>query len=71
MPAKQLTPGQRLRAARERAGVTQAQLAERMGSAQATISDVERGQPATLDWMYAAAVALGYRPIVDLFGEGD
>lgn len=60
--------GARLRAAREAAGLTQVQLAERSGRSQATVSQVESGvraRPDT-DTQVAFATALGV-PVTDLF----
>jgi transcriptional regulator with XRE-family HTH domain len=59
------TPGARLRAAREAAGLSQAAAAARMGgdvSAQYW-SDVERGRrKPSLEWLWEAAQALGCDP---------
>ena len=65
--------GSAVRAARHRGGVTQAQLAARVGTSQATISAYERGrkQPSvsTLERLLAAcgarlAVEHGHRPVL-------
>jgi transcriptional regulator with XRE-family HTH domain len=58
---RSMQPGRELRAARRRAGLTQAQLAERAGTSQATISayETQAKQPsiATLSRLLAAAGA--------------
>ena len=59
MPRKPATTA-RLKAARQRAGLTQVELAKRLGITQATYSDFERGRTkASLDWLNRAAEALG------------
>jgi transcriptional regulator with XRE-family HTH domain len=62
MPAK-TTPGQRVRAARQAAGLTQTVLAGRLGCSQQYIVRVEgdKVRP-TLDWLLAASKAIGCLP---------
>jgi transcriptional regulator with XRE-family HTH domain len=63
MPTTESTPGARLRAARLGAGLTQVQLADRLGVCQSRITDVERGRHApSLNWLLRAAAALGIDP---------
>lgn len=62
MASGDLSAGQRLKQAREAAGLTLAALAERMGATRQGISNVENGRPARLDWIYRAAVAIGCKP---------
>lgn len=55
------TTGARLKAAREKAGLTQRQLAAAMGTAPQTVSDVEHDRtthPASLEWLLRAAAVL-------------
>lgn len=57
------TPGARVKAARKAAGLTQRQLAARLGCAQPQIAKVERDQAApSLDRLYALAQAIGCDP---------
>lgn len=60
--------GPRLRQLRQAAGLTQLQLAERAGVADATVSRIERGRIASpsMDFAEALADALGV-PVVELF----
>lgn len=58
--------GLRVRAAREAAGLTQAQLAGRSQLSQQKVSQIESGRPGGDDSRRAVARALGVRP-VDLF----
>ncbi len=53
---------ERLRAAREAAGLSQQQLAAAMGTHKQSVSDAERGSPRSLEWLHRAAVALGCPP---------
>ncbi|MDR1647875.1 MAG: helix-turn-helix domain-containing protein [Zoogloeaceae bacterium] len=62
------TFGQRLREAREEAGLTQAQLAKQTGLAQATISNTESGRNQGSSEAVALARALGVSP--DWLAEG-
>lgn len=59
----------RLRYIRERQGLSQADLAERSGVTQATISNLETGRAARFVTMRKLAEALGVEPSV-LVGEG-
>jgi transcriptional regulator with XRE-family HTH domain len=52
----------RLRDARKAAGLTQVQLAERVGLTQGRIAQLERGDPSDLQQRYDLAVALGVDP---------
>lgn len=62
--------GQNVRAARIKAGLTQAQLAERTGTTQQYVSSVEAGQQnITLDTMAALARAVG-RDVTALLRKG-
>lgn len=54
--------GERLRMAREHARITQAQLEERSGIKQATISKIERGESENSTFTVRLAVACGVRP---------
>jgi transcriptional regulator with XRE-family HTH domain len=57
------TPGARFAAARGRAGLTQAEVARRLGLTPQRISDVEVGhRPATPQWCLWAAAVLGWPP---------
>ena len=60
----------RLRALREAAGLTQAELATRAGTRRATVSDLETGKSGriTLELLDRLAKVLGVRP-GDLFGR--
>ena len=66
MPPLNLTtlgPGARLRAAREAAGLTRRELAERLGVGYGSISNVELGTDTpTLDLIHRMAVAIGCDP---------
>ena len=62
------TPGQRIRAARERAGLTQAELARRLSTTPACVHQVEAASPRvpggkprvpSLEWLIRCADALG------------
>lgn len=56
-------PGGRLRVARKAAGLTQARLAERLGTVPQFISDVEVGRRnPSLEWLWEAAAAIGCDP---------
>ncbi len=58
--------GARLRAERERLGLTQAELAERMGTSQPTVARLEAGGVTpSLDTLHRAAEALGLELLVD------
>ena len=52
----------RLRDARKASGLSQAQLAERVGLTQGRIAQLERGDPSDLQQRYDLAVALGVDP---------
>lgn len=53
----------RIRKARTEAGLTQEQLAERLGTSKQSVSNAERGAWApTLEWLHGAALALGCKP---------
>ena len=57
------TPGQRLRALRLRLGLTQVEMAERLGITQTTLSHREMDRDETsLDWCWWAAKTLGVDP---------
>src|SRR5688572_10313523 len=59
--------GDRVRAAREHAGLTQRELAERMGTSQAAIARLESGGvSATLATLHRAASAIGAELTVEL-----
>jgi len=54
---------ERIRAARESAGLTQQQLADAIGSGKMAVSEAERGvRVPSLEWLHRAAVALKCRP---------
>lgn len=58
--------GARVRAERERLGLTQAELAERMGTTQPTVARLEAGGVTpSLDTLHRAAAALGLELVVD------
>jgi ribosome-binding protein aMBF1 (putative translation factor) len=58
--------GARLRSEREARGLTQAELAERMGTTQPTVARLEAGAVTpSLDTLHRAAVALGLELVVD------
>jgi putative transcriptional regulator len=59
MKAKQQTFGARLRAARKAAGVTQVELAKRLGLQQNRISDYERGTVPSVEIAARLARAIG------------
>ncbi len=62
--------GGRVRAERERAGLTQAELAERMGTTQPTVARLEAGGVTpSLDTLRRAAEALGLELVVDFRGR--
>lgn len=61
----------RLKAAREKAGLTQTQLAEAIGMTQATISDLERGKSASTAFNARIAEACGVNSIWLEIGRGD
>ena len=52
----------RLRDARRASGLSQAQLAERVGLTQGRIAQLERGDPSDLQQRYDLAVAMGVDP---------
>lgn len=57
------TTGQRLRAARESAGLTLEQLGQLMGCTRQNVSRAERDNPTpSLEWLYRAAVAIKCSP---------
>ncbi len=58
--------GARVRAERERLGLTQAELAERMGTTQPTVARLEAGGVTpSLDTLHRAAEGLGLELVVD------
>lgn len=58
--------GARIRAERERVGLTQSELAEKMGTTQPTIARLEAGGVTpSLDTLHRAADALGLELVVD------
>jgi len=58
--------GGRVRAERKRLGLTQAELAERMGTTQPTVARLEAGGVSpSLDTLHRAAEALGLELVVD------
>jgi len=63
-PAPAPTPGQLIRAARDRLGWSQRQLAERLGLRQTTVSALERDVPGTLrlQQLLSLAAQLGIEP---------
>lgn len=57
------SPGERVRAARRAAGLTQEQLASRLEIRREYLAAVERGvRKPTLDWLYDVAGAIGCNP---------
>jgi transcriptional regulator with XRE-family HTH domain len=57
------TPGPRVRAAREAAGLSQAELSRRLGCSPGAVWQIEADKcPATLDRLYEIATAIGCRP---------
>ena len=63
MPSPTDTPGTRLALALKRAGVSQAELARRLGVGRTVVHQVIRGDwPPSLDWLWEAAVAIGVDP---------
>jgi putative transcriptional regulator len=68
MPAVKTRRGARVAQARHRAGLSQAQLAEKIGTARSTVARVEIGMTTpTLDLALAIARELG-EPVEALFG---
>jgi len=68
-PTPPTTPGQLVRACRERAGLTQAQLALRLGWQQASVSEVEADRRGvTVERLGKIAAALG-QPMVITMGK--
>lgn len=66
--AKQL--GAIIRRARRNAGLTQTELGQRIGLRQATISKLEKGEPATrISTLLDALTALGLEVIIDRRGR--
>ena len=62
-PLTTTTPGSRFRVARERAGLTQVQVAASIRTKQSAISDFERGQrDISLDRLHTWCVACGINP---------
>ena len=60
-----------IRRARRSAGMNQTELGEKVGLRQATISNLERGEPATrLSTMLDVLSALGLEIIIDRRGRG-
>jgi len=67
--AKQI--GAIIRRARRKAGFTQTELGKRIGLRQATISKLEKGEPATqLNTLFDALTALGLEITIDKRGRG-
>jgi HTH-type transcriptional regulator/antitoxin HipB len=67
--AKQI--GAIIRRARRNAGLTQSELGKRIGLRQATISKLEKGEPATqLDTLLDALTALGLEITIDERSKG-
>lgn len=67
--AKQI--GAIIRRARRKAGLTQTELGKRIGLRQATISKLEKGEPATqLNTLLDALTALGLEITIDKRGKG-
>jgi len=67
--AKQI--GAIIRRARRKAGLTQTELGKRIGMRQATISKLEKGEPATqLNTLLDALTALGLEITIDKRGKG-
>jgi len=59
------TPGPRIKAARLAAGLTQVQLAERLGVTQGQITQVETGRRGcSLEWLAKASEAIGCSPSI-------
>lgn len=63
---EKLTTAYALYEAREKAGLTQAELAERANTTQATIARIERGDNVSVDKLSSIARALGKRVRVSL-----
>ncbi len=63
--------GQRLKAARKYAGLTQTQLATKVGMDQTTISDLERGKSSSSSFCASIARACGVDPLWLETGQGD
>jgi HTH-type transcriptional regulator/antitoxin HipB len=60
-----------IRRARRKAGLTQTELGKRIGLRQATISKLEKGEPATqLNTLLDALTALGLEITIDKRGKG-
>ena len=64
-------PGSTLAEARSRAGLTQTQVAERLGISQSDVSKLERRADMRLSTLRAYAGAIGFRLHVALEGPGD
>jgi transcriptional regulator with XRE-family HTH domain len=59
-----MTAGQNIKAARERAGISQTELAERIGTTRQQIGKYETGtQDMTVERMLRIAAALGVEPV--------
>jgi len=63
--------GSRIRAARKEAGMTQVELAQKVGIAQPTLSNLEKGNYVGTSSMIDIAIALGVRPEWLATGKGD
>jgi transcriptional regulator with XRE-family HTH domain len=67
MTSDAISPGELLRQARQRSGISQRSLARRAGTSQAAISRIERGleQP-TVERLEQILAGLGWRPVISL-----
>ncbi|MDX1645373.1 MAG: helix-turn-helix transcriptional regulator [Thermoanaerobaculia bacterium] len=66
-PEERRLPGYLLRLARERAGLTQHQMAERLGCSQQAVSQAERWESnPTVDFLETWARAAEHEPVLDL-----
>jgi transcriptional regulator with XRE-family HTH domain len=66
-----MTLGERLRRAREHAGLTQKELEEKSGVLQQMISKVENGRQETSAYVVQLAIACGVRPEWLALGQGE
>lgn len=65
------TLGERVEATRKRIGMSQADLAERAGISQTTLSDIERGRNERSRYAVNLALALGVQPRWLVYGESE